>query len=105
MPETNGRGRLDRIEAILDRVAAHQLAMQEQHERDFKQLMTWQVLAQDRMDRVDHKFDAFLERVDGIAERIDKLVVGIGEVIQRLPGRSSPLRWVAAVCACTSRSR
>jgi hypothetical protein len=52
MSESNGSGRLDRIEAALERLEA---AQERDHEeftrdhqeftRDHKQLMTWQVLA------------------------------------------------------------
>ena len=82
MPEPNGSGRLDRIEAILQRVAENQLAMQEHHDSEFKQLMTWQVLTQDRLDRMERKFES-------LTERIDNLVSAIGELIQRLPPPSS----------------
>lgn len=78
MPETNGSGRLDRIEAILDRVAEHQLTMQEHHDREFKQLMTWQVLTQDRLDRMGRKFES-------LTDRMDKLIVALGHIVNRLP--------------------
>jgi hypothetical protein len=56
MAEENGAGRSDRIEAILERVAERQrdfVSIQERdHEeftRDHRQLMTWQVLMQEKM--------------------------------------------------------
>ncbi len=78
MPEANGSGRLDRIEAILQKVAENQLVVQEHHDHEFKQLMTWQVLTQDRLDRMERKFES-------LTERMDKLVLAIGDLVQRLP--------------------
>jgi hypothetical protein len=56
MPEDNGTGRLDRIERILDAIAVKLAAtnndfdrMREEHDRDYKQLMTAQVLMQDNL--------------------------------------------------------
>ena len=63
MADTNGGGRMDRIEAALDKLAERQREFtiiqerdHEEHQRDYKQLMTWQVLTQDKMeaDRIEH---------------------------------------------------
>jgi uncharacterized protein YaaN involved in tellurite resistance len=60
MAETNGGGRLDRIEASLEKAGErlNELTekfhmMVEHHEAEFKHLMTWQVLMQDKMDKAE----------------------------------------------------
>jgi hypothetical protein len=85
MAEGNGSGRLDRIEAILEGLAERQrefAAIQERdHEefkRDHKQLMTWQVLMQDKMDR-------FAEDRKSLDLRVDKLVLSISELVSKIP--------------------
>ncbi len=92
MAETNGSGRLDRIEAILERLAEVQERDHEEFTRDHKQLMTWQVLMQDKMDKAEaarqkDREDAAREsaRLDA---RVDKLVSSIGELIARIPPAS-----------------
>jgi hypothetical protein len=66
MAEGNGTGRLDRIEALLEivgerlnkleeRQCAFQVIQERDHDefaRDHKQLITWQVLMQDKMGEV-----------------------------------------------------
>ena len=98
---SNGSPRLDRIERVVELLVNNQLAMQEQHDQDFKKLMTWQVLMQDHMDkltarvetmaaRVDKtgvKVDQQADKIEGVIERIDKLVIAIGE-IRSNPGKS-----------------
>jgi hypothetical protein len=99
MAESNGSGRLDRIEAALAELAVRQDRFQagleqiaEEHDADFKKLMTWQVLTQEKMDRWDHQLQA--EREERIAKdaaldgRVDRLVAAIGEFIRRVDGRS-----------------
>ena len=90
----NGTGRLDRIEHILELVAKNQLAMQEHHDDEFKKLMTWQVLTQDRVDRIDRQIEALGAKIDrqvelqaGFDARVDKLVAAIGEFIRRPDAR------------------
>ena len=85
MAEGNGSGRLDRIEAILEGLAERQrefAAIQERdHEefkRDHKQLMTWQVLMQEKMER-------FADERKQADDRVDKLVSAIGELIRQGP--------------------
>jgi hypothetical protein len=84
MAEGNGiGGRLDRVEAILGR-----LAQERDHEdftRDHKQLMTWQVLMQEKMDRwaedrqiTEKHLTALSEKTD---QRIGELVNAIGKLI------------------------
>ncbi|MBV9084593.1 MAG: hypothetical protein JOZ62_18110, partial [Acidobacteriaceae bacterium] len=55
MSDENGSGRLDRIEGALERAVQriNELTerfdlMVDHHDREFKQLMTWQVLMQDK---------------------------------------------------------
>jgi hypothetical protein len=96
MSETNGAGRLDRIEAILANLADRQrefAAIQERdHEeftRDHKQLMTWQVLMQEKMDRYAEDRDRTNARLDRLSEqtdqRIAELVSAIGKFIAARP--------------------
>jgi hypothetical protein len=99
MPE-NGSGRLDRIEANLERVAERMdrmserfNAMVEHHDREFKQLMTWQVLMQDEVRKLAEEERAYreaqrkrdAERDEVTDARINKLVFAIGELVRRLP--------------------
>lgn len=85
MPETNGTGRLDRIEAILDRLAETQERDHEEFARDHKQLMTWQVLMQEKMDRWQAEAALERKRLDTLTENTDKriadLVSAIGALI------------------------
>jgi hypothetical protein len=85
MPEDNGTGRLDRIERILDAIAVKLAAtnndfdrMREEHDRDYKQLMTAQVLMQDNL-RI------MVENQGHFDQRIDKLVSAIGEFVRSRP--------------------
>lgn len=95
MPETyepdagNGGGRLDRIERVLELLAKNQLAMQEEHREEFKKLMTWQVLTQDKIEKLATKIDKLGEKLNQQADmqaaldaRVDKLVIAIGEFIR-----------------------
>ena len=77
MAETNGSGRLDRIEVILQALAENQQAIQQQHDDDFKKLMTWQVLMQD-------KFERMAEKQQITDDRIQALVSAIGEFIRKV---------------------
>lgn len=103
MPEANGSGRLDRIEALLDKLAERQREFQiiqehdhEEFKQDHKQLMTWQVLMQEKMDRWDQNWEKSQaaaakerERLDALSEKTDKriadLVAAIGKLIERTP--------------------
>jgi hypothetical protein len=82
--KTNGGGRLDRIEALLDKLAERQQIL-----RDHKQLMTWQVLMQEKMDLVQQKREADREedraRQKYFDEQVDKLVSVIGQFIANIP--------------------
>jgi hypothetical protein len=89
MPEGNGSGRLDRIEALLESIIEH-------HEREMKQLLTWQVLMQDKMDRwhdymraqermVEAEREARKEADKALDARMDKLVSAIMQLVDRLP--------------------
>jgi len=94
MAETNGTGRLDRIEATLDRLAVAQERDHEEFTRDHKQLMTWQVYMQDKMDKAEvarqqEREDAARERrrLDQLWENTDKriadLVTAIGHLVSK----------------------
>src|SRR5947209_11189942 len=89
----NGSGRLDRIEANLDRLTERFNAMVEHHDAEFKQLMTWQVLMQDQVRKLAEEERAYreaqrkrdTERDEVMDARVNKLVSPIGEVARRLP--------------------
>ena len=90
MAEGNGSGRLDRIEAVLETVGKRldqiSLVQERDHEeftRDHKQLMTWQVLMQDKMEKDREEQKAKNAALDA---RVDKLVSSIGELINFLSG-------------------
>ncbi len=89
MGESNGSGRLDRIEAILERLAKAQERDHEEFTRDHKQLMTWQVLRQKKMDRWTEQNNAERaaqrEKNAPLDARVDKLASSIGELISRIP--------------------
>lgn len=96
MPEGNGAGRLDRIEANLEevtirlnRLAAAQELDHEEFKRDHQQLMTWQVLMQDKMDKFSADRNAERKRLDQLWEQTDgrvaDLVSSIGKLIERTP--------------------
>ena len=100
MAEGNGSGRLDRIEAILERLAETQERDHEEFTRDHKQLMTWQVLMQEKMDRWDRNWEKSQaeaarerQRLDALSEKTDEriaaLVSAIGKLIERLPAATS----------------
>ncbi|HEY3938059.1 MAG TPA: hypothetical protein VGL97_11545 [Bryobacteraceae bacterium] len=89
MAEGNGRGRLDRIEANLERATEriNELTenfhrMIDHHDAEFKQMMTWQVLMQDKMDRQTAMQAAEQQRLNTLSENTDKriadLVAAIG---------------------------
>lgn len=85
MPSEDGTGRLDRIERILDALTVKLAAtnddfnrMREEHDRDYKQLMTAQVLMQDNLRIV-------VENQKHFDQRIDKLVSAIGEFVRSRP--------------------
>jgi predicted nucleic acid-binding Zn-ribbon protein len=89
MPESNGGGRLDRIEKILADMIEHRNA-------EFRQLMTWQVLTQDqiramgeKVDKLADSHEAERQRLDALWANTDKrvadLVGAIGRLIDRLP--------------------
>jgi hypothetical protein len=100
MPEDNGTGRLDRIERILDAIAVKLAAtnndfdrMREEHDRDYKQLMTAQVLMQDNLRILTENMQEHLriqtENQKHFDQRVDKLVSAIGEFIRSRPNPSS----------------
>ncbi len=96
MAETNGTGRLDRIEASLYQLTEKFHLMVDRHEAEFKTLMTWQVLMQDKMEKFEaareaDRKDAARERarLDQLWENTDKriadLVGAIGSLVASRP--------------------
>ena len=96
MADTNGTGRLDRVEATLERVAerlerlaALQERDHEEFKQDHKQLMTWQVLMQEKMDRMTATQQAEQKRLNALSEKTDQriaeLVSAISELIRSRP--------------------
>jgi hypothetical protein len=92
MGDSNGTGRLDRIESVLDKITERldrlSLIQDRDHEeftRDHKQLMTWQVLMQEKMDRADAIQQAERLRLNTLSEKTDEriasLVAAIGQLI------------------------
>ena len=89
MPDDNGAGRLDHIERILHEVAkrldAVSIIMQndhERHERELKQMLTWQVLTQEKMDSERERLNQLYAATD---KRIADLVLAIDQLIQPKP--------------------
>ncbi len=96
MPEDNGTGRLDRIEAILDKLAERQREFHEhlrdltaimandheRYDREMRQHLTWQVLTQEKMDTERKRLDELYAKTD---ERIAALVRAIGKLTERAP--------------------
>ena len=80
MAETNGSGRLDRIEAA-------QARDHEEVIRHYSQTMTWHVLMQGKMDKFSEDRDRERKRLDQLWENTDKriadLVAAIGKLIER----------------------
>jgi hypothetical protein len=78
---------MDRIEAALDRREAAQERHRQNLSRDYEQLMNWQVLMQDKMDRFSEDRDRERQRLDQLWENTDKriadLVAAIGKLIER----------------------
>ena len=85
MAEPNGTGRLDRIEAILQTLAERPLADHEENQAEHKRLMQWQVLTQERIDRLLDSQEQHKERMAHLDARVDKLVSAIGRLIENLP--------------------
>jgi hypothetical protein len=89
MAETNGAGRLDRIEASLDRLTEKFHLMVDHHDAEFKTLMTWQVLMQDRFEKQAAVQQAEQARLNALSEKTDKriadLVGAIGSPLASRP--------------------
>jgi hypothetical protein len=91
MAEGNGSGRLDRIEAALEQLTTKFDAMVEHHHYEFKQLLTWQVLMQEKMDRWDRNWERSQEeaarerkRLDALNEITDKRIADLVSAINKL---------------------
>ena len=59
---------MDRAERLIVLLAENQIAIQKQHDDDFKKIMTWQVLMQDH----EEKMDRTMQQLGG---RMDRLVL------------------------------
>jgi len=95
MPEENGTGRLDRIERALELL----ISDHEQFRQDLKQLLIAQVLMQDNLEKLTKRAEENTrqleivrerdrdqdKRITALDERVDKLVVAIGEFIRSRP--------------------
>ncbi len=92
MAETNGTGRLDRIEAGLETVTLRLNLLTEKfhlmvdhHDAEFKTLMTWQVLMQDRFEKQAAIQQAEQVRLNTLSEKTDRriadLVTAIGALV------------------------
>jgi hypothetical protein len=84
MAETNGAGRLDRIEASLDSTTQrlHQLTekfhlMVDHHDAEFKTPMTWQVLMQDRFEKQALVQQAEQAWLNALSEKTDKRIADL----------------------------
>ncbi len=86
MPEGDGTGRLDRVERLLESLAVAFDHMREEHDRDYKQLMTAQVLMQDNLrilaEQMQENLRIQRESQTYFDERVDKLVSAMGEFIR-----------------------
>ncbi len=96
MSETNGTGRLDRIEASLEKLTEKVHLMVDHHEAEFKTLMTWQVLMQDKMDKAEaahqrDREDAARERqrLNQLYEVTDKRIADLVAAIMRIVPQQS----------------
>jgi len=96
MAETNGTGRLERIEANLETTTQrlNQLTekfhlMVDHHDAEFKTMMTWQVLMQDRFEKQVAAQQVEQARLNQLSEQTDKrmadLVGAIGSLIASRP--------------------
>lgn len=98
MTEENGNrdARLDRIERIMEMLAADH----EQFRADHKQLLIAQVLQKDAIDqllKVVQEHSRQIEAQDGriarqnaeLNQRVDDLVSAIGDLIRRIPPQNS----------------
>jgi hypothetical protein len=96
MAETNGTGRLDRIEDSLETTTQrlNQLTekfhlMVDHHDAEFKTLMTWQVLMQDRFEKLAAVQLAEQARLNTLSEKTDnriaELVGAIGSLLASRP--------------------
>jgi hypothetical protein len=95
----NGSGKLDSIESNLNQVSRRLNELTEKfhlmvdhHEAEFKQLMTWQVLTQDKMEKMTAMQAAEQKRLNTLTENTDKrigeLVGAISSLISRIPPES-----------------
>jgi hypothetical protein len=77
--ELNPNGtRFDKIERTLVKMIDH-------HEAEFRAMRTWQVLAQDHMERLEAGINRLVANDEERGQRIDNLVSAIGKLIERIP--------------------
>jgi hypothetical protein len=81
------------MQTVLSRQRDFQIIQEHDHEefkQDHRQVMTWQVLMQDKMDRYAADRDAERQRLDALSAQTDKriadLVSAIGPLSARMPG-------------------
>jgi hypothetical protein len=91
MAEANGSGRLDRIEASLEKTGQRLNELTEKfhlmvdhHEAEFKKLMTWQVLMQDKMERDREDAARERQRLNQLNENTDKRIADLVAAIMRI---------------------
>ena len=86
MPEENGNRdtRLDRIERIMEMLAADH----EQFRADHKQLLIAQVLQKDAIDQLLKVTQEHTREIAALDGRVDKLVFSIADLIRRIPPES-----------------
>jgi hypothetical protein len=99
MPEENGTGRLDRIERLLELLVSDH----EQFRQDLKQLLIAQVLMQDNLEKLQKRTEENTRQLEimrekdrdqdrrtaALDERVDKLVIAIGEFLRSRPSPAS----------------
>jgi hypothetical protein len=83
MPDGNGNRdtRLDRIERIMEMMAADH----EQFRADHKQLLIAQVLQKDSIDQLLRVTEDHTRQITALDGRVDKLVFSIADLIGRIP--------------------
>ena len=76
---SSGPSRLDRIESLMDRLAAHRLMFRDEH----RTLLTAQVLLTDRMDKLTGTMQELAESQKHTDERMGILIHMMDEFIRK----------------------
>jgi hypothetical protein len=90
MPEQNGSSRLDRIERMLEMVAADHVRFQGRHEafeEEHKRLLTAQVLLTDAMAKLAEAQRRTDERLEQVTQNLNALISVVDWIIRRPPLR------------------